>query len=61
MNNLRRNIVIWLIIGAALMALFNMFQGAGTTTSSSQIAYSDFITQAKSGGLTEVVIEGSQL
>ena len=26
MNNLGRNIAIWLIIGAALMALFNMFQ-----------------------------------
>ena len=26
MNNLARNIIIWLIFGAALMGLFNMFQ-----------------------------------
>lgn len=43
------------------MALFNMFQGAGTSTVSTHTPYSDFIAKAKSGGLTEVIIEGSQL
>ena len=61
MNNLGRNIAIWLVIGVALMALFNMFQGAGNTNATNQIAYSDFIAQAENGGLTEVVIEGSNL
>ena len=61
MNNLGRNIAIWLIIGAALMALFNMFQTSETTQSSSKIAYTDFIAQAKSGGITDVLIEGNNL
>ena len=61
MNNLGRNIAIWLIIGAALMALFNMFQNSETTQSSSKIAYTDFIAQAKSGGITDVLIEGNNL
>ena len=61
MNNLVRNILIWLIIGAALMALFNMFQGSGTTTQSTKIAYSEFIDQAKTGGISEVLIEGQNL
>ena len=61
MNNLVRNILIWLIIGAALMALFNMFQGSGTTTQSTKIAYSEFIDQAQTGGISEVLIEGQNL
>ena len=61
MNNLGRNIAIWLIIGAALMALFNMFQTSETIQSSSKIAYTDFIAQAKSGGITDVLIEGNNL
>ena len=61
MNNLGRNIAIWLIIGAALMALFNMFQNSETTQSSSKMAYTDFIAQAKSGGITDVLIEGNNL
>ena len=61
MNNLFRNILIWLIIGAALMALFNMFQGSGTTTSTTKIAYSEFIDQARTGGISEVLIEGQNL
>ena len=61
MNNLVRNILIWLIIGAALMALFNMYQGGGTPATTTKIAYSDFIDQAQTGGISEVLIEGSNL
>ena len=61
MNNLVRNILIWLIIGAALMALFNMFQGGASTTPSTKIAYSDFLQQAQNGGISEVLIEGQNL
>ena len=43
------------------MALFNMFQTSETTQSSSKIAYTDFIAQAKSGGITDVLIEGNNL
>ncbi len=61
MNNLVRNILIWLIIGAALMALFNMFQGGASTAPSTKIAYSDFLEQAQNGGISEVLIEGQNL
>ena len=61
MNNLVRNILIWLIIGAALMALFNMFQGGASTKPTTKIAYSDFIEQAQTGGISEVLIEGQNL
>lgn len=61
MKNLGRNIAIWLVIGAAMMALFNLFQSPSTSQGASQVAYSDFITQAKSGAITEVIIEGNNL
>ena len=43
------------------MALFNTFQTSETTQSTSKIAYTDFIAQAKSGGITDVLIEGNNL
>ena len=61
MNNLARNILIWLIIGAALMALFNMFQGGASNTPSTKIAYSDFLEQSQNGAISEVLIEGQNL
>ncbi|MBT7219508.1 MAG: hypothetical protein HN871_00490, partial [Alphaproteobacteria bacterium] len=45
MNNLGRNIAIWLVIGAALMALFNIFQAPTTGQPSNKVAYSDFLAQ----------------
>jgi len=60
-NNLGRNIAIWLIIGAALMALFNIFQAPTTGHPSSKVAYSDFLAQVKSGAVKEVMIEGNNL
>ena len=61
MNNLGRNIAIWLIIGAALMALFNIFQAPTTGQPSSKVADSDFLAQVKSGAVKEVMIEGNNL
>ena len=43
MNNMGRNIIIWLVFGAALLALFNLFQSPSSTSPGSQLAYSDFI------------------
>ena len=61
MNNLGRNIIIWLVFGAALLALFNLFQTSSSSTPSSQLAYSDFIAEVESQRIEEVVIEGRNL
>ena len=61
MNNLGRNIIIWLVFGAALLALFNLFQGSSSTTPGNQLAYSDFIAEVESQQVVEVVIEGRNL
>ncbi len=61
MNNLGRNIAIWLIIGAALMALFNIFQAPNGGQPSNKVAYSDFLAQVENGNVKEVLIEGNNL
>ncbi|MEC8128103.1 MAG: ATP-dependent zinc metalloprotease FtsH [Pseudomonadota bacterium] len=61
MNNMGRNIIIWLVFGAALLALFNLFQSPSSTSPSSQVAYSDFIAEVEGQQVVEVVIDGRNL
>ncbi len=61
MNNLARNIIIWLIFGAALIGLFNMFQNSSSGRPTDQVAYSDFIAQVKARQIEEVLIDGRNL
>ncbi|MCE2517698.1 MAG: ATP-dependent zinc metalloprotease FtsH [Alphaproteobacteria bacterium] len=61
MNNMARNLIIWMVIGVVLMAIFNMFQNDNAATRTSQVAYSDFVAQVESGDMREVTIEGSNL
>ena len=63
MGNMGRNIVIWIVIGVVLMAIFNVIQGSSSNTASgsSVVAYSDFVAQVESGDMHEVTIEGNNL
>ena len=61
MNNMARNLIIWMVIGVVLLALFNMFQNNNTSSPSSKVAYSDFVAQVEAGDMREVTIEGSNL
>ncbi len=59
MNNLMKNVAIWLVIALVLMTLFNQF---GTRqTAQSQLEYSQFIDEVKSGKIAKVTIEGHTL
>jgi cell division protease FtsH len=54
-----KNIAIWLVIALVLMTVFNQF---GTRqTAQSQIEYSQFIDEVKSGKIAKVTIEGHVL
>lgn len=59
MNNLSKNIAIWLIIAVVLMTVFNQF-GAERSTQS-QMPYSQFIEEVRSQQITKVMIEGNVL
>jgi cell division protease FtsH len=58
MSNFGRNLALWVIIALLLVVLFNLFQPGVTHTNSTQIAYSDFITEVNSGRVRDVVIQG---
>jgi cell division protease FtsH len=59
LNNLFKNIAIWLVIALILMTVFNQF-GARQTTQA-QVDYSQFIEEVKQGQVAKVTIEGHVL
>ena len=59
MNNLFKNLVIWLVIGLVLMTVFNQFNTRQQTQS--VMDYSQFMEEVKAGHIAEVVIEGRDL
>lgn len=56
MNNMFKNLAIWLVIGLVLMTVFNQFNSRQVTQSSME--YSQFIDEVKQGHIAKVVIEG---
>jgi len=58
-NNLSKNIAIWLIIAVVLMTVFNQF--GAQRTAQSQMPYSQFIEEVRAQQITKVTIEGNVL
>jgi cell division protease FtsH len=58
MSNFGRNLALWVIIALLLVVLFNLFQPGVSHTNSTQIAYSDFISEVNTGHVRDVVIQG---
>jgi len=60
LNNFR-NFAVWVIIALLLFALFNLFQGPGQRTASSEISYSQFLEKVDTGEVRNVTIAGEQV
>jgi cell division protease FtsH len=58
-NNLSKNIAVWLIIAVVLMTVFNQF--GAQRTAQTQMPYSQFIEEVRQQQITKVVIEGNVL
>lgn len=56
MNIFYRNLAMWLIIGLTMIMLFNLFS-APSEQETSEISYSDFLTNIDGGDVREVLIE----
>ena len=56
MKNFSKNIILWIVIGLLLIALFNLFQNSSTSKSSAEISFSDFLIAADNGNISEVKI-----
>jgi cell division protease FtsH len=59
LNNLFKNLAIWLVIGIVLMTVFNQFNSRQAAQST--MDYSQFIEEVNSGHVTEVVMQGRTL
>ena len=59
MNNLFKNLAIWMVIGLVLMTVFNQFNNRQVAQSS--VEYSQFIEEVRQQQITKVVIEGNVL
>ncbi len=59
MNDVVKNLVLWIVIAVVLLSVFHSF---GDRTSSAQtLIYSDFLTQVEQGQIREVTIEGQNI
>ncbi|NTV10951.1 MAG: ATP-dependent metallopeptidase FtsH/Yme1/Tma family protein [Zoogloea sp.] len=56
MNNLFKNLAIWLVIGVVLMTVFNQFNSRQAAQST--VEYSQFMDDAKQGKIARVVLDG---
>jgi cell division protease FtsH len=59
LNNLIKNVAIWLVIALVLMTVFNQF--SKTSTAQQSMEYSQFIEEVKRGHVAKVTIEGRVL
>jgi len=59
LNNMFKNLAIWLIIGLVLMTVFN--QVSNRQVSQASMEYSQFIEEVKQGRIAKVVMEGRTL
>jgi len=59
LNNMIKNLVIWLVIGLVLMTVFNQFNTRQSARS--PMEYSQFLEEVKAGRIAKVTIEGRQL
>ncbi|WP_438461936.1 ATP-dependent zinc metalloprotease FtsH [Marinomonas sp. PE14-40] len=55
MNDMLKNILLWLVIAAVLLTVFKNFN---TTTETSRMTYSSFVNSVQDGNIARVVIDG---
>ncbi|WP_018411449.1 ATP-dependent zinc metalloprotease FtsH [Methyloversatilis thermotolerans] len=59
MNNMFKNLAIWLVIGIVLMTVFNQFNQRQATQG--MVEYSEFLDEVKAGRISKVEIQGRTL
>jgi cell division protease FtsH len=59
LNNLFKNLAIWLVIGVVLMTVFNQF--SSRQVAQNTLEYSQFLEEVKAGRIDKVLIQGRTL
>ncbi len=55
LNNMAKNLLLWLVIAAVLLSVFNNFSMQGATE---QVGYSEFIQEVQNDRVRKVVVDG---
>ena len=55
MNDMMKNILLWLVIAAVLLTVFNNFN---TPAETNRISYSEFVKEVQSGQIAKVTVDG---
>ena len=61
MNKFGKNMMLWVIIGLLLIALFNLFQAPTGRGSQPPLQFSDFLEGVQSGQVVDVTIKGNSI
>ncbi|MCB5944891.1 ATP-dependent zinc metalloprotease FtsH [Acidocella sp. KAb 2-4] len=61
MNNLGRNIALWVVVALILVVLFNVLQPSNESPNTSQIAYSSFLDEVNNAQVAKVTITGQDI
>jgi cell division protease FtsH len=61
MNANLRNFALWVIIILLLLALFTLFNNPGQRTTSTEISFSQLLTQVDAGQVRDVLIQGPEI
>ncbi len=59
MNDMAKNIILWVIIAIVLISVFNNF--SQNAARNGEMAYSDFVAQVKQGQIRDVAIQGKTI
>ena len=59
MNDVAKNLILWVVIAVVLLSVFQSFQGR--EAAGRNMIYSDFLQQVESGQVSEVLIEGQNI
>jgi cell division protease FtsH len=61
MNTTLRNFALWVIAALLALALFTVFQNPGQRTTSQDISFSQFLSEADRGRVRDVLIQGQDI
>ncbi len=59
MNDMAKNLILWVIIAVVLMSVFSNFQDRSTTTD--KITYSEFLADVERGNVSDVILQGQEI
>ena len=59
MNELAKNLLLWVVIALVLMSVFSSF--APSSSNTNEVPYSQFLSQVEDGSVAQVNIEDRQI